>query len=167
MTLDTKQKKFLIIGVGIVALYLLGEQKQKNAQKQNKVLQKTPFGFNIGFFDSSRWVDLTPKFLRKVIDNPILIQDLKIAQQNLITLNVNDDRFVIPSTDGNINNDTAYFKENGKYYKQTGAEMLNKIKNEIKIDEWKDAIDKNNINAKTQISNLQNGIHTLTPVSFV
>jgi hypothetical protein len=160
MTLDAKQKKFLMIGAGLVVLYLLGEQKQKNAQKQNKVLQKTPFGFNIGFFDNSRWVDFTPKIFRKIIDNPILMQDLKLAKQNLITLNVNDDRFVISSKDGNIDNDLAYFKENGKYYKQTSLEMFKKIKNEIKLDEWKKAIEENNLKVKKYISNLENGIHT-------
>ena len=44
--------------------------------------------------------------------------------------------------------------------------MLKKIKNEIKIDEWKDAIDKNNINVKKQIFNLQNGINTPMSVSI-
>ena len=86
MQLDAKQKKYLLIGAGIIVIYLLGEEKQKNAQKQKKVLEKTPFGFNIGFW-SSRWVDLTPKLFRKIIDNPILVQDLKMAKQNLITLN--------------------------------------------------------------------------------
>ena len=166
MNLDTKQKKYLLIGAGLFIVYLLGELKQKSAEKQKKVLQKTAFGFNIGFFDTNKWVDLTPKLLRKVIDNPFLIRDLKMAQKNLITFNVNDDRFVIPSTDGNINNNMVYFKENGNYYKQTSLEMLKKIKNEIKIDEWKDAIDKNNINVKKQIFNLQNGINTPMSVSI-
>lgn len=159
MTLDPKQKKFLIIGAGLVVVYLLGEQKQKNAQKQNKVLQKTPFGFNYGFW-SSRWVDFTPKLFRKVIDNPILIQDLNLAKRNLITLNVNDDRFIIDSKDGNSDNNLIYFKEDGKYYKQKGSEFFKKIKTEIRIDEWKKAIEQNNLNTKERIYNLQNGIRT-------
>lgn len=159
MNLDAKQKKYLLIGGAVIVLYLLGEQKQKNAQKQNKVLQRTPFGFYIGFM-SREWVDLTPKLFRKIIENPILVQDLKMAKQNLITLNVNDDRFILSSKDGNLDNNLIYFKENGKYYKQTGLEMLKKIKNEIKIEQWKDAIEENNLEVKKYISNLQNGIHT-------
>jgi len=159
MTLDAKQKKYLLIGAGIIVIYLLGEEKQKNAQKQKKVLQRTPFGFNIGFW-SSRWVDLTPKLFRKIIDNPILVQDLKMAKQNLITLNVNDDRFILSSKDGNIDNDIIYFKQDGKYYKQTGSEMFKKIKNEVKIDEWTNAIEQNNLAVNKYISNLENGIRT-------
>ena len=163
MNLDAKQKRFLLIGIGLVSIYLLGEQKQKNAQKQNKVLQKTPFGFNIGFW-SSKWLDLTPKLFRKAIDNPILIKHLKLAQQALITLNVNDDRFMIPSKDGNSNNNMIYFKESAKYYKQKSSEYFKKIKNEINIDEWRNAIEQNNLNIKTYINNLQKGINTRIPV---
>ena len=38
MTLDAKQKKYLLIGAGIIVIHLLGEEKQKNSQKQKKVI---------------------------------------------------------------------------------------------------------------------------------
>jgi hypothetical protein len=53
-----------------------------------------------------------------------------------------------------------YFKEDGKYYKQKSSEFFKKIKTEIKIDEWKKAIEQNNLNIKARIYNLQNGIRT-------
>jgi hypothetical protein len=162
--IDLKQKKFLIIGLGLIVLYLLGEKKQKKASQQKKVLENTPFGFKYGFWSSS-YFDLTPKLFRKVIDNPFLTESLKMAKQNLITLNVNDNRFIIPSKDGNINNNMIYFKENGKYYKQTSSEFFKKIKNEIKIDEWKNAIEQNNLQVNKAISNLEKGINVKVPIS--
>ena len=81
------------------------------------------------------------------------------------TLNVNDNRFIIPSKDGSINNNMIYFKEDGKYYKQTSSEFFKKIKTEIKIEEWKNAIEQNNLQVNKAISNLENGINVKVPIS--
>jgi len=127
--------KNILIGAGAFAvIYLLGESKEKKAQKECKVLVHTKFGIKYGFW-SPKFFDLTPKLFRKVVTMKEFRKNNKMEVQ-FIPATINDDRLV---TENGV-----FFKENGKIYKKPMSDLSGVNKVEITISDYQKEIDNYN-----------------------